>query len=112
MYLGKIVEIGTIDQVFDNSKHPYTKMLLDSIPIPDPKACSIKKKKGVLGEIPSPLNLPRGCKFHTRCPCAKDVCKNKEPEMVEIEEGHFVRCYFAEEMQNDTNCRSNKGRIK
>jgi len=98
MYLGKIVEIGTIDQVFDNPKHPYTKMLLESIPIPDPKAHSIKKKKGVLGEIPSPLNLPKGCKFHTRCPYAKDVCKNKEPEMVEIEEGHFVRCYFAEEM--------------
>ncbi|MCD6477730.1 MAG: ABC transporter ATP-binding protein, partial [Candidatus Aenigmarchaeota archaeon] len=99
MYLGKMVEIGTIDQVFDNPKHPYTKMLLESIPIPDPTAArSIKKRKEILGEIPSPLNLPKGCRFHTRCPYAKDLCKDEEPGMVEIEKGHFVRCHFAGEV--------------
>lgn len=99
MYLGRMVEVGTIDQVFDNPKHPYTKMLLESIPIPDPTAArSIKKRKEILGEIPSPLNLPRGCRFHTRCPYAKDFCKDEEPEMVEIEKGHFVRCHFAGEV--------------
>jgi len=98
MYLGKMVEVGTIDQVFDRPKHPYTKMLLESIPIPDPTARSIKKRKEILGEIPSPLNLPKGCRFHTRCPYAKDFCKDEEPEMVEIEKGHFVRCHFAGEV--------------
>jgi len=98
MYLGKIVEVGTIDQVFDNPKHPYTQMLLKSIPIPDPTVRSVKTKKEILGEIPSPLNLPIGCRFHTRCPYAKDLCKKEEPEMVEIEKGHFVRCHFAGEV--------------
>ncbi|EHR78163.1 peptide ABC transporter ATP-binding protein [Thermococcus litoralis DSM 5473] len=98
MYLGKIVESGDINQVFDHPKHPYTKMLLESIPIPDPKVRSIRRHKIVRGEIPSPLTPPSGCRFHPRCPYAKDICKKEEPEMIELERGHFVRCHFAEEM--------------
>ncbi|MBC7094457.1 ABC transporter ATP-binding protein [Thermococcus sp.] len=99
MYLGKLVEVGDIEQVFDNPKHPYTKMLLNSIPIPDPKLRSLRLQKTVLrGEIPSPLNPPIGCRFHTRCPYAKEICKKEEPEMVELEKGHFVRCHFAKEV--------------
>jgi len=94
MYLGKLVEVGTIEQVFDNPMHPYTRMLLSSIPVPDPKARNIEKET-VIGEVPSPINPPSGCRFHTRCPYAKDVCRRKEPEMVEVENGHFVRCHFA-----------------
>lgn len=99
MYLGKIVEMGNIDQVFETPKHPYTKMLLDSIPIPDPKLRSLRLQKTVLrGEIPSPLNPPTGCRFNTRCPYAKEICKKEEPQLVEVEKNHFVMCHFAEEM--------------
>ena len=97
MYLGKLVEVGTIEQVFDNPLHPYTRMLLSSIPIPDPKARG-RMRETVVGEIPSPLNPPSGCRFHTRCPYARDVCRKEEPEMVEVEKGHFVRCHFAGEL--------------
>jgi len=99
MYLGKLVEMGNIDQVFETPKHPYTKMLLDSIPIPDPKLRSLRLQKTVLrGEIPSPLNPPAGCRFNTRCPYAKEICKKEEPQLVEVEKNHFVMCHFAEEM--------------
>lgn len=97
MYLGKLVEIGTIEQVFDHPLHPYTRMLLESIPVPDPKTMSFKKGK-VIGEIPSPLNPPSGCRFHTRCIYAKEICSREEPEMIEVEKGHFVRCHFAGEL--------------
>ncbi|MBO8174160.1 MAG: ABC transporter ATP-binding protein [Thermococcus sp.] len=98
MYLGNLVEMGTLDQVFDNPMHPYTRMLLSSIPIPDPKARSLKKGV-VIGEIPSPLNPPKGCKFHPRCPFYKPgVCDAKEPEMIEVERGHLVKCHFAGEL--------------
>lgn len=97
MYLGQIVEIGSMEQVFDNPKHPYTKLLLNSIPIPDPKLRATRQQP-IYGEIPSPLNPPTGCRFHTRCPYAREICRKKEPELIEIEKGHFVRCHFAEEM--------------
>lgn len=98
MYLGKLVEIGTIEQVFDNPAHPYTRMLLSSIPVPDPKARAARREK-VIGEIPSPLNPPSGCRFHTRCPYARELCRKEEPGMIEIEKGHFVRCHFVGELQ-------------
>ncbi len=95
MYLGKIMEIGTVEQIFENPRHPYTRILLESVPIPDPK--DRRRKKLVLpGEIPSPLNPPPGCPFHTRCPFAKDICSRKEPGYVEVEKGHLVKCHFAE----------------
>jgi len=94
MYLGKIMEIGTVEQVFENPQHPYTKLLLESVPVPDPKDRKRRKKLILPGEIPSPLNPPSGCPFHTRCPVAKEICGEKEPEYVEVEKGHFVKCHF------------------
>ncbi|MCD6370646.1 MAG: ABC transporter ATP-binding protein [Thermoplasmata archaeon] len=95
MYLGKIMEIGMVEQIFEKSQHPYTRILLESIPVPDPKDRK-RKKLRLPGEIPSPLNPPSGCPFHTRCPYAKDICSQKEPGYVEVESGHLVKCHFAE----------------
>ncbi|MCD6238847.1 MAG: ATP-binding cassette domain-containing protein [Thermotogae bacterium] len=92
MYLGQIMEFGTKDDIFLAPAHPYTFLLLNSIPNPDPR---IKKKKVIpLGEIPSPIDPPTGCRFHTRCPYARDICSNVEPEMKEVHKGHFVKCHF------------------
>jgi len=79
MYLGKIVEYADADELYQNPVHPYTHALLSAIPIPDPE---VKKEKQILsGDVPSPVNPPPGCVFHTRCPYAKDDCKNKVPEL-------------------------------
>ncbi len=92
MYLGKIVEMGGKETIFSNPKHPYTEALLSAIPIPDPR---VKRKRVKLrGEVPSPINPPPGCIFHTRCPLAMDICRREEPELVEIEDGHFVSCHL------------------
>lgn len=92
MYLGKIVEEAETDELFANPLHPYTQALLSSIPHPNPK---IKQKKVILkGEIPSPINPPTGCNFHTRCPLATDICKQIVPVSVEQAPGHFVACHL------------------
>ena len=92
MYLGGMVEYGYTADIFKNPLHPYTKALFSAIPIPDPKA---KQNRIVLeGSIPSPANPPKGCKFHTRCPFAKDCCKEIAPEQRELEPGHFVSCHL------------------
>ncbi len=92
MYLGQIMELGTKDDIFSRPAHPYTLLLLNSIPNPDPR---MKKKKVIpRGEIPSPIDPPQGCRFHTRCPYAKAICSKVEPRMVEISDGHFVKCHF------------------
>lgn len=92
MYLGKLVEEAETDELFSNPQHPYTQALLSSIPHPNPK---IKQKKIQLkGEIPSPINPPSGCTFHTRCPFATDVCKQTVPKSVEAAPGHFVACHL------------------
>jgi len=92
MYLGQIMEIGSKNDIFSSPLHPYTLLLLNSIPNPDPR----KKKKKVLpiGEIPSPIDPPQGCRFHTRCPYIKDKCVKEEPEIREISKGHLVKCHF------------------
>lgn len=91
MYLGSMVELADKDELFDNPLHPYTKALLSAIPIPDP---TIKRDRIILtGDIPSPANPPKGCKFHTRCPYATDKCKKEAPEYRKIKEGHFVACH-------------------
>ena len=95
MYLGGMVEYGFTEDIFKNPLHPYTKALFSAIPIPDPKA---KQNRIVLeGSIPSPANPPKGCKFHTRCPFAKDCCKEVAPEQKELEPGHFVSCHLYDE---------------
>ncbi len=92
MYVGKIVERGTIGEVFDSAAHPYTVALLSAVPIPDP---TIKRKRIILkGDIPSPINPPLGCRFHTRCPIKREICEKEEPELKLIGGTHYVACHF------------------
>lgn len=94
MYLGKIVELTTRDELYRNPIHPYTKALMSAIPMPHPRQ---KRERTVLnGDIPSPLNPPQGCRFHTRCPVAMDRCSQEEPPFHEVEIGHLVACWLAE----------------
>lgn len=93
MYLGQIVETGSKKQIFDNPLHPYTEALLSAVPSFDPSARNNKKRIILQGDIPSPANPPSGCRFHTRCIYAQDVCKNEVPEYKEIEPGHFTMCH-------------------
>lgn len=92
MYLGIIVEVGDTDEVFRNPAHPYTEALLSAVPIPDPKAR--RKHKIPRGEIPSAVSPPPGCRFHTRCPIAEDICREVVPEMTEVKRGHRVACHM------------------
>ena len=96
MYLGKLVEIGPADRIFENPLHPYTQFLLSAIPVPDPKlARELKaKRQKITGEPPSPINPPSGCRFHPRCPYAKDICNKEEPPLVEVEQDHYVACWL------------------
>lgn len=92
MYLGSMVEQASTQELFQNPLHPYTKALMSAIPIPDP---TLKRERIVLqGDIPSPANPPAGCKFHTRCPIASDVCKQKVPEYRDMGGNHFVACHL------------------
>jgi peptide/nickel transport system ATP-binding protein len=96
MYLGKVVEIADKKDLFDTPLHPYTKALLSSIPVPNPV---IKRERILLkGDVPSPINPPSGCRFHTRCPFATEKCKVEEPAIRELGTNHFVSCHYAEEM--------------
>jgi len=92
MYLGHIVEIAKNEELYENPLHPYTKALLSAVPIPDPIAESKRKRISLKGEIPSPVNPPRGCTFHTRCPIAISECRESPPELLEITENHWVSC--------------------
>lgn len=91
MYLGKIVEIASVKELYKNPMHPYTQSLLTAIPVPDPE---YKKTRKILeGDIPSPSHIPDGCNFHTRCPEAEEICKNIEPALIDIMDGHLVSCH-------------------
>lgn len=92
MYLGKVVEKAPVDELFDNPVHPYTKALLSSIPVPDPRVGALKKRIKLKGEIPSPIDPSPGCRFASRCFCSCEDCGKHEPEMVEVSPGHFVSC--------------------
>ncbi|MEA1964667.1 MAG: ABC transporter ATP-binding protein [Candidatus Aerophobetes bacterium] len=95
MYLGKICEIATASEFFKNPLHPYTQMLLSSIPVISDEEESLKPKKIISkGEIPSPVNVPPGCSFHLRCPKKMDICSRKDPVMTEVSKGHTVRCHL------------------
>lgn len=93
MYLGKIVEISTTDRIFEDPMHPYTQSLLASTPIPDPKKARRRTRVPLRGEVPSAIDLPTGCRFHSRCPIARISCAEEEPELVDTGEGHLVACH-------------------
>jgi peptide/nickel transport system ATP-binding protein/oligopeptide transport system ATP-binding protein len=92
MYLGNFVEVGDKASLYKNPMHPYTQALLSAVPVPDPTA---KKERVILeGSIPSALNPPTGCKFHTRCPKCMECCKTQVPEKYQVNEDHYVYCHL------------------
>ena len=94
MYLGTMVEIGTSEEVFKTPKHPYTQALISAVPIADPEIGRKSERILIEGELPSPLNAPKGCRFCTRCPKATDKCREEAPKLKEISEEHKVACHF------------------
>jgi len=92
MYLGRMVELAATRELFDNPQHPYTEALLSAVPVPDPAA---RRKRIILaGDVPSPIDPPAGCRFHTRCPYAFDRCRTEEPKMVEVAPSHYAACHL------------------
>ena len=98
MYLGRLIELADADEIYNSPLHPYSKSLLSSVPVPDPKIARNNKRIVLSGDIPSPLNAPSGCPFRTRCPYAISVCTESMPELKEMTKGHFVACHRTAEI--------------
>ena len=92
MYLGKIVELANAKAIYDDPLMPYTKALISAVPVPDPIVEATRKRVVLQGDVPSPINPPNGCRFHTRCPYAIEVCKEVVPPLVEIKPNHLAAC--------------------
>jgi oligopeptide transport system ATP-binding protein len=99
MYLGIIVEVADSVELYDNPLHPYTTALLQSIPVPDPVVERERKPIILKGEIPSPINPPNACRFHTRCPIAEPICSEVRPDLIDYGNGHLAACHFAGKLQ-------------
>jgi oligopeptide/dipeptide ABC transporter ATP-binding protein len=92
MYLGKLVEEANVDELVNEALHPYTQALIAAVPDPDP---TVEKSKAIIkGEVPNPIDLPSGCRFHNRCPYMYEKCINEEPNLIEIRDGHRVACHL------------------
>jgi oligopeptide/dipeptide ABC transporter ATP-binding protein len=98
MYLGEIVEVAEADELVMSARHPYSEALLSAVPVPDPHAKENKERIILRGDVPSPVNPPSGCRFHTRCPYKEDKCTTDAPPLFEISSGHFTACHFAEKI--------------
>ena len=92
MYLGKIMELAEDRELYQSPQHPYTEALLSAVPVPDPE----HKKERILleGDVPSPLNPPKGCAFHTRCPLKMEICTQEEPPLIDLGGGHLAACHL------------------
>jgi len=93
MYLGQLVETCAADEIYDHPLHPYTQGLLSAIPIPNPRIAQMKDTAGLEGDLPSPINPPSGCRFHTRCPYATERCRQEAPKLTDVGAGHCVACH-------------------
>jgi oligopeptide/dipeptide ABC transporter ATP-binding protein len=94
MYLGKLVEMGSADDIYQRAAHPYTAGLIAAIPVPDPEVARARNEAGITGELPSPISPPSGCRFRTRCPFAQDLCAEEEPQLRSFGPGHIAACHF------------------
>ncbi len=94
MYLGNLVEVGESNEIYKNPLHPYSQTLLSAVPVPDPKVSRARQRIILQGEIPSPISPPPGCRFHTRCPYAKPICKEAPPKFKELEPNHYAACHL------------------
>ncbi len=103
MYLGKLVEVASRDELIDRPLHPYTRALLSAIPIPDPKTARARRKLRIKGEPPSALNPPKGCRFHTRCPFATERCMREEPRLEDVngDGRHLVACHYWRDIEEE-----------
>src|SRR5260370_5437679 len=94
MYLGKLVELGTSQDIYERYAHPYTAGWIGAIPAPDPVVARGRRGIGITGELPSPIDPPSGCRFRTRCPLAQDICAQEEPALRSFGPGHVAACHF------------------
>jgi oligopeptide transport system ATP-binding protein len=100
MYVGKIVEVTDRNTIFDDPLHPYTRALLSAIPIPDPVLEKRRTRMILVGDVPSPVNPPSGCRFNPRCPYAEENCRTDEPPLAEVRPGHYVACHYWNEVED------------